>query len=262
MKKVSIKKLQGFTLIEIIVVIMIVAIIASFSTSFIVSATKSFVSVSQKNDLLSESRLATEYMTRRLQNALPYSVRITNSETCLEFMPIVSSGLYREIVPSVVNGAFANGNTASIITAPFIISGGTADYISIGASASSELYGVLPGSLAEIESVLATSVTLTVNKQWLRNSINQRFYIVENPSAFCLINNQIRLYRNLSIIDDNVNINADYDLLAQSVSPFGTPFAISSAIEDRNIRVTASLVFTRGDNRFESIKQMVIRNVP
>lgn len=252
----------GFTLIEVIVVMVILAVIASFSTSFIVGATKSFVSVSQKNDLLSETRLATEYMTRRLRNALPYSVRLTNNNNCLQFMPIVSSGLYREIVPSVVNGAFANGNTVPIITAPFIVSGGTANYIAIGASASSELYGVLPGSLAEIDSTTATSVTLTANKQWLRNSINQRFYIVETPSAFCLISSELRLYRNVSILDAAINTNTDYDLLAQSVSPLGDPFSLSAAIEDRNIRVTSSLIFTRGDNKLEAVKQTVIRNVP
>ncbi|ODS23190.1 hypothetical protein AB835_10130 [Candidatus Endobugula sertula] len=255
-------KNRGFTLIELIAVMVILGIIASFSASFVVDITRSFLSVSRKNDLLSESRLATEYMMRRLRNALPYSVRMTNSGQCLEFMSIVSSGLYRDIVPSVVNGAFANGNTTPIVTAPFIINNGSPAYMVIGANAATELYGVTPGSLAEIDSINATSVTLTANKQWLRNSINQRFYIVDTPNAFCLLNNELRLYRHLSMVDDDINTSSSYDLLAQSVSELAPLFSISSAVEDRNIRITLSLLFTQSDNRLEVIKQVVVRNVP
>ena len=253
---------KGFTLVELLAVIVILGVIAAFSTSFIVSTTRSFISVSQKNDLLSDSRLATEYMVRRLQNILPYSARVTNDNNCLQFMSIVSSGLYRNIVPSVVNGAFANGNTVPITTAPFIVTGGSPDYLSIGASSADELYGLLPGAIAAIESITATSVTLVSNKQWLRNSITQRFYIVETPSAFCLIDKELRLYKDLSPQDSSVNTAQNFDLLSRSVAELGQPFSISSAIEDRNIRVTLSLLFSDGDHRLEAIKQVVIRNVP
>lgn len=256
------KHITGFTLIELMAVMVILGLVAAFSTEFIVSTTKSFVSVSQKNDLLSESRLAIDYVNKRIRNSLPYSVRTINSGQCLEFMPLVSSGLYLEPVPTVINGAFANGNTVPITVSPFVINDGDAENIIIAASSTDELYGFSPGSLAEIQSTSATSVTLTSNKQWLRNSVSQRFYMTDKPEAFCVINGELRLYRNLDVSDVAVNTGSSYDLLSQSVSALGNAFSISSAVEDRNIRLTLSLLFTKADNRLEMIKQVVIRNVP
>ncbi|TIH03136.1 type II secretion system protein, partial [Marinifilum sp. JC120] len=130
---------------------------------------------------------ASNYLEHRLRNALPYSVRVLNDGACLEFMPIVSSGLYMDELPSVANGAIAIGSITPIVVSPFVISGGSGDYLAIAANSSDELYGLFPDSLAAINSVTNTSITLVDDKQWLRNSINQRFYVVESPSAFCLV---------------------------------------------------------------------------
>lgn len=252
----------GFTLVELMLVMVILGIVASFSTSFVVNTMNSFTSVSQKNSLLSESRLSTDYVVRRLRNALPYSARIINDGSCLEFMPIVASGLYLEPLPSVVNGALSTGSIIPIAVSPFVGSGGSSEYLSIAANSTDELYGLFPSSLGAIQSTTATSITLVSDKQWLRNSINQRFFIVESPSAFCIVGNELRLYRQVSIGDGIINTAASFDLISQSVSPLSQAFSISSAVEDRNIRITLSLVFSHGDNRLESIKQVVVRNVP
>ena len=139
---------------------------------------------------------------------------------------------------------------------------GSADYLAIAASNSDELYGTATGSLASIDTVTATTITLDNDKRWLRNSINQRFYIVESPSAFCLFNQELRLYRDISLSNVLVDPGSDYDLLSMSVNALDDPFTISSAVEDRNIRMTASLVFSVGSHRINSVKQAVVRNVP
>jgi MSHA biogenesis protein MshO len=261
-KQSYIKTMDGFTLIELMTVMVILGVIASFSTSFVTKTMRNFTSVSQKNSLLAESRLASEYMVRRLRNALPYSVRVINDGSCVEFMPIVASGLYLMPLPSSVNGALAIGSITPIIVSPFVVNGGNSDYLAIAANSTEELYGLFPDSLAAIDSITSTTVSLIDDKQWLRNSINRRFFVVEAPSAFCLVSNELRVYRNLSIADGIVDTAGTYDLLSQSVAAFSQAFSISSAIEDRNIRITLSLLFSKGDNRLEAIKQVVIRNVP
>jgi MSHA biogenesis protein MshO len=258
----GLKLSAGFTLIEIISVMVVLSVIASFSTSFIISTMRIFVSVNSKNSLLAESILATEYMVQRLRNALPYSTRLSNDGSCLQFMPIVSSGLYVDILPSVINGDFPFGSIIPIQASAFIVSGGDSDYLAIAANSTDELFGFFPGSIAAISSITTNSITLVSDKQWLRNSITQRFYIVEAPSAFCLVDNELRLYRKLSIEDDMVNVTDTYDLLSTSASALGQAFSISSAVGDRNTRVTLSLLFSRDDNRLEYSKQVVVPNVP
>jgi MSHA biogenesis protein MshO len=113
-----------------------------------------------------------------------------------------------------------------------------------------------------IDTVTNNTITLDDDKRWLRNSINQRYYIVEAPSAFCVLNEELRLYRDLSVSNVLVDTNSHYDLLSLSVNPLNDAFTLSSAVEDRNIRMTASLMFSEGSHRMESIKQVVVRNVP
>jgi MSHA biogenesis protein MshO len=258
----TLKSKQGFTLIELITVMVILSVLASFSATFVVSVMRSAADVSKKNRLLSNSQLATEYMIRRLRNALPFSLRIVNDGACVQFMPIVASGLYMDILPSEANGAFASGSFTPITVSPFSVTGGSADYLAIAASNSDEVYGATTGSLALIDTMTSNAILLDEDKRWLRNSINQRFYIVESPSAFCVFNEELRLYRNISVSNILVDPSSDYDLLSLSVKPLSDAFTISSAVEDRNIRMTASLVFFQGSHHMESIKQVVVRNVP
>jgi MSHA biogenesis protein MshO len=253
---------NGFTLVELITVMVILGVIASFSTTFVVSVMRSATSVNEQNQLLTNSQLTTEYMIRRLRNALPFSLRITNDGACLQFMPIVSSGLYLDTLPSDANGAFATGSFTPISVSPFIVNDGQADFLAIAASNSDELYGVDPSSLAAIDSVTTSSITLTDDKRWLRNSINQRFYIVESPNAFCIVSNELRLYRRVGIENTLVDAGSDYDLLTLSVSELSDAFTLSSAIEDRNVKITLSLLFSAGQHEIDTIKQVVVRNVP
>lgn len=261
----SLEKDKGFTLVELITVMVILGVVASFSTGFIVNTMRGVADTSSKNNLLTKSQLSTEYMIRRLRNALPFSLRIINNGACLEFMTIVASGLYLNPLPSDTNGADPIGSLAPITVSPFTVSDGTADYLAIAAMSNNEVYGISPRSLAAIDTTTLTTITLADDKRWLRNSLTQRFYIVEAPSAFCLFNNELRLYRDLNIANTLVNSAGDYDLVSHMVEPFGNAFTLSSAIEDRNIRITLSLLFTGGNeaqHKIESVKEVVVRNVP
>jgi len=252
---------KGFTLIELISVIVVLSILATFSTTFIIDATRNFVAISDKTTLLADSRLTTEYMIRKLRLSLPHSVRVTNSERCLQYLPIIASGKYLKELPSLANGASASGNIPAINVSPYTVSSNAKNLV-VGVAASSELYGTTTASLASVQSMTATSITLNINKQWLRNSINQRFYLTANPSAFCLIDNEMRFYRSLSLAEENVDLTSAYDLLAQSVRPLNVLFSVSESTESRNVLINLSLRFFRGDTQLDTVKQVVIRNVP
>lgn len=248
---------RGFTLIELIVVLVVLSILAVMGAQFVVSSTQNYEATRTRALLVNTGRAALERMNRQLRGALPYSVQITNGGDCVRFMPIAGGGTYASPVPDAANGAAAS---ASIAVLPHGVEFGSANWVSIGAMSAGELYSGNQ-SIAALSGRSATSLTLDGAKSWARNSINRRFYLLDNPQAFCVVNNELRFYSNLTRTDANVNTGGDSDLLAKQVNA-PTPFALSPESENRNTLVLIDISFVSGGESVEFQQQVMIRNVP
>ncbi len=252
---------RGFTLIEVIAVIVILSIVTVLGSKFIVDSTTSYQSTQTRSRLVNTGRQAVERMSRQLRIALPNSVRITNvgvGSACVEFMPIASGGNYINAVPDTVNLAAAS---AVINVSPHTIDFGTAQYVSIGAMNSAEIYGVSPISRATLSSRTAILLNLTAAKIWQRNSIKRRFYLLNSPQAFCMIANQLRFYGNQDATSASVNIGSAYSMLADNVTA-ATPFALTAGSENNNVNVLFNITFTSGGESIAFNQSVMIRNVP
>ncbi|WP_133405670.1 PilW family protein [Parashewanella tropica] len=96
----SFKKAIGFTLIELITVIVILGIVLVGVSSFITFGTRIFVDSTSVDQVLGESRFAIQRMTRELRTALPNSVRVNTdnvSYQCIEFVPTITSTSYIQL---------------------------------------------------------------------------------------------------------------------------------------------------------------------
>jgi MSHA biogenesis protein MshO len=255
----ALRSQQGFTLIEIITVIVVLSIVAVIGTGFIVSSTTAYGTAQSRALLANTGRQAIERMTRQLRGALPYSVRVTNGDSCLQYLPIAGGGNYLGVLPDAANGA---PGTASIATAPHNLDFGTGVFVSVGAMATDELYGADPVSRAMLDSRTATSLTLTSAKVWARNSLSRRFYLLDQPQAFCLVGGQLRFYPSLNVADATVNLAAGYDLLANNAVAVGTAFALSAGSDSRNINVLFNIGFAAGGEQVDFAQEVLIRNVP
>lgn len=250
---------QGFTLIELMTVVVILSVVAAIGTNFMVLSTEAYNRTQQRARLINESRLALERMTRQLRVALPNGLRIINSGACLEFLPVVGGGNYLNPVPDMDNGVAAS---ASIATAPHSVAGGPARYVAIGALTSAEIYNMAPASIADLSSRTSTSLTLSAAKIWQRNSLNRRFFLTDNAQAFCAVSNELRLYENQDITESNVDFNNSYVLLANNVVVGSAQFTLSPGTEDRNAKVTIALGFERGGEQVNFSQEVGLRNVP
>lgn len=249
---------RGFTLIEVITVIVVLSILAGLGGSFVVSSTKSYQSTQTRSRLINTGRQAVERMTRQLRVSLPYSVRLTNSNACLEFMPIASGGNYADYVPDAVNGATA---TSSILVSPHSIDFGTAQFVSIGAMAATELYGVSPASRATLNSRTNTQLNFSPARGWARNSVNKRFYLLTKPQAFCIVGTQLRFYSDQDASTATVDTSLAFSVLADNVTA-ATPFALTAGSENRNTVVQLNIAFVQSGESVTFNHSVMIRNVP
>lgn len=249
---------SGFSLIELITVVVVLAVVATVGTGFIVSATESYQQTQSRALLVNTGRQALERMTRQIRGALPYSVEVTNGGSCVVFMPIAGGGFYRGEVPDQSNQAAAEG---SLETTPHEVEFGEAVYLSIGAMDSSELYGNTAASRAVVSNRTATTVTFPP-KVWERNSLSHRFYLLDEPSAFCLFGGELRYYANQGVETATVATGSDYSLLARNAQADGTAFALSAATDSRNVILNMNLGFSEGGETVTFRQEVLIRNVP
>jgi MSHA biogenesis protein MshO len=93
---------HGFTLVEMIVVMVIVGILAALGGMFIARPIEGFLDLSRRATLVDAADNALRRMQRDIRQALPNSVRITPNGRCLELLHTVDGGRYRAEGPGNV----------------------------------------------------------------------------------------------------------------------------------------------------------------
>ncbi|MFT5707107.1 MAG: MSHA biogenesis protein MshO [Oceanospirillaceae bacterium] len=100
------KKQRGFSLVELILVIVIMAIITVGSTQFIVNSVKGLNDVTRRDSLANNLRISIAKIENQLQASLSNSVRVNREANtqCVEMLPIKASAFY--LAGSLANNAF------------------------------------------------------------------------------------------------------------------------------------------------------------
>lgn len=87
---------RGFTLIELILVIVLVGILATVTVVFVLPPFQAAADVERRATLVDAADLAIDRITREARNALPNSLRTPDSGQ-LEFITTVTAGRYRRL---------------------------------------------------------------------------------------------------------------------------------------------------------------------
>lgn len=259
--------LQGFTLVELISVIVILSIIAVIGSHFIVAAVNSYRDTEVRSKLIAKGRTSIEQMTRQLRNSLPGGLRVSATGLCLEFMPLVGGASYSGTVADAENGKAAS---TTITTSAFTLNLGNTHHVLISAMTPAEIYTYAqPSGRAGIGSLGAgttfTSIPLASSHRFLRNSTQKRVFLADDPIRFCVTGGQLLQYQHYGL--DTANLNdanpgGELLLLAEGVTPSGIGFSLSPGSEDRNTAIDIALSF---DERGETVvlnTTVLVRNVP
>ena len=252
----------GFTLIELIAVLVITAIIATIGMNFFASTMQSYADTQERSRLINRARQAVERMSRQLRGAVPNSVRVTSDGACVEFLPLAGGGNYLGQVPDAGNGA---APSSTISSEQFAVDFAVARYLVIGALGSADIYG--GGSLALLSASMpagnvGNSLAMAAAKQWQRNSVAQRFFLADDPQAFCLKGGELRFHQGYGTpLSSSGAPGGGGDLMADQVSG-SSPFSVESGTEVRGSVAIINLLFHEQGQRVNIRQEVAIRNVP
>lgn len=256
----------GFTLVEVIFVVIILGIVSSIGSGFVLLSLDAYHTAQARSQLVQRGRLAIEQMARQLRGALPGSVRISASGNCVEFLPIVVGANYQGRVPDENNGKAA---TSEVKTSQFVLQQGDARHVAVAPFFDTEIYTTSsPASrvaVGDLGSPPFSAIPLATSHQFIRNSVSRRIYLTDDPLRFCVANGMLVNHRNYGFLTAPIDDGApggQADIMAHDVSLQGKAFALSPGSEDRNTAVFIRLIFTRGSSSVALDHQVLIRNVP
>src|ERR1035437_9964243 len=97
-------KQRGFTLVELIMVIVIMGVMASMIVVFLKPAVDSYLDSRRRADLTDIADTAIQRMAQDIRRAVPNSVRSVSS-TCFQLVPTIAGGRYRMAPNTVTVGS-------------------------------------------------------------------------------------------------------------------------------------------------------------
>lgn len=258
---------KGFTLIEIITVIILLSIVSVVGGNMIVTTTESYNQAQSRSKLVQKGRLSIERMVRQLRSAVPNSLRVSGTGDCIEFMPLVAGANYLDDVADSSNGVTPR---SFIDTAPFSLGLGTPAHVMVAPFSSGEIYtAASPSARAAIGALGVapiSSIPLAGAHQFVRNSINKRVYLGAAPARFCIGGSDLVYYTGY-VLDTGALGDGDpagsTSILSGGVTAAApAAFVLALGTQNRNATVDIHLQYSEGGESVVLNHTVFIRNVP
>jgi len=265
MPKVMKCKQLGFTLVELVTVIILLGIVGTFSSRFIADNVVLYQSSVNQNERLNDARFVINRMSRELDSAIAFSVAEdipVVGQSCIQFVPFTAAGQYLngvagvdpiELIMDPISRAAGSAATGTFVGQRIsVLTTNSADFYDIAEAAND--------SIATIQTYAASGsqATLNLDAPLSSNSAVSRYFIAENKVRYCLSNSE--LYRNQVPLTSNFTgagvLMAD-NLTADSRMNLTAATQFSNAILELEL---GFLLRDGSDIKFEH--QVVMSNVP
>lgn len=211
---------KGFTLVELVMVILLLGVMATFTSQFIGIGTQIYGDASRREQLMSDARFALERLNRELRDAVPGSVRIEDAAgnpldqgVCLRFWPIATASRYM--------GSAASGGLTIVVPEVLPREEDEAIVYPLADPVLNLEQGCLHGNcVARVTSVgspVSGALPLTVDDTFAKESPGQRIYFARQQVLYCVIGGS--LWRMAKPLDDTLTSSETTRLMAEHIRP-------------------------------------------
>lgn len=277
-------KQNGFTLIELILVIIVLGIVSINISGIMRSAMDAVVTVSEREDLVREGSYLVERFNRELSNAVPNSVRISGNALvhCIEFVPLKWSTIYLSLPLLNESSAEANVVELSDIRGR-VYSPQTTDFGIVYPTQNTDIYA---NDSDKKQAVVSCSddgdgdcdtlddadniVQIEFDDGFATTSPSRRIYFANQTTSYCMRGGQVFRHSG-SIAEQQPLFEEGGALMAENlVNQLGispsvgeqNPFTSIGATLQRNAATQALFIFGRENESVTFMQEVQIPNVP
>ena len=267
---------QGFTLVELVTVIVILGVLATSITSFLRFGTKSYTDAADREALISTARFVVERLNREVRHALPNSIRtIGDNNQCLEFVPIDTSAIYLDIPVAPE----APSNSVKVVMLEDLLKA-TTKHVSVYALNSNDIYATSSGVIETFASVnnsrdkqVPSTINFASNILFNTESPTSRLYFIEPPVSYCVESKSIFRYQGYGFGNyvssglPSVSATTSRILMAEDIANYSTsdnvaPFRTFPATLQRNGLALTRFKFARNLEEVVFNNEIQVPNVP
>jgi MSHA biogenesis protein MshO len=256
---------SGFTLIELITVIVIISILTGVTTSIITRPIQSYMYLQTRTTQVDNAESALQMMQRDIRRAVPNSIRITSSGTALELLHTTDGGRYRAKLTSSGIGNILDFTTTdssfdvigSLSAAPT----GSVVIYNLGDASANAYAGNNVATLSSTST--ATSISLATATQFPLPSPLQRFFIVDTPITYsCSGGSLLRYFRYpIAAAQANPPVGATAEIQANSVNSCAFTYASGAGTRSGLVTLQITLVDSNGESLI-LVHQVHVDNAP
>lgn len=249
-------KSNGFTLIEMITVIVLLGVVSIGIGSFVKFGSQIYVDATNRDEIIASARFSVERLNRELRLALPNSISAyaSGASQCLAFYPIVTSAIYQDIpvapepASNQLSFAYDGNSTFPVITSTMQV----VVYPLFSNNLAGRIYPIANNPSHVGGNIW--NMTLQSSVTFAEDSPTNRLYVVEQLVEYCIASNG-ELFRkqgsNSALMANNLTL-----------SNTSTPFTVNNAALHRNASVLIKLTFSRNNEIITFNNEVQVLNVP
>ncbi|MBB5322257.1 type II secretion system protein [Marinobacter oulmenensis] len=194
---------RGFTLVELVMVIVLLGIVATISVQFVALSTQGAIDVGDRQQRALQGVVVSEQITRQLREAHPLSIRVRadSNQQCIEWIPILAATSYDSLPFSAAANEgiitpLSTDVTAQIKSSPSSFRLAVYGYSATNFFDTSVDPAPISPPISDIQdngAVANGKVILQGNHRFQSQSPTKRLYVIREPVSICQDDN--RLYR-------------------------------------------------------------------